>query len=115
MEQWTTIRQRVLVEGVSRRQILRETGMHWSTLEKVLSHSEPPGYQMQQPRSKPKLGPFLPRIRQILEDDKSVPRKQRHTAKRVFERLQEEGYRGGYTQVKAAVREIKQCSREVFM
>jgi hypothetical protein len=40
MEDWTEIRRRVLVEGVSRRQILRETGMHWLTLKKILEHSE---------------------------------------------------------------------------
>ena len=32
MEQWNEIRRRVLVEGVSRRQVQRETGMHWKTL-----------------------------------------------------------------------------------
>jgi hypothetical protein len=32
MENWSEIRSRVLVERVSRRQILRETGMHWRTL-----------------------------------------------------------------------------------
>jgi hypothetical protein len=36
MENWSEIRRRVLVEGVSRRQILRETGMHWRTLRKML-------------------------------------------------------------------------------
>ena len=35
MEQWMEIRRRVLVQGVSKRQILRETGMHWTTLEKI--------------------------------------------------------------------------------
>ena len=39
MEQWATIRRRVLVEGVSKRQILRETRMHWRTLEKILNHA----------------------------------------------------------------------------
>jgi len=43
MEQWSTIRRRVLVEGVPKRQILRETGMHWTTLEKSRSHSMPSG------------------------------------------------------------------------
>ena len=62
MEQWSEIRRRVLVEGVSRRQILRETGMHWRTLRKILTHSEPPGYRQKQPRSKPKLGPYLGRM-----------------------------------------------------
>lgn len=115
MEQWESIRRRVLVEHVSKRQILRETGMHWQTLEKILSHSTPPGYRAKAARRKPKVGDYLPRIRQILEDDRDVPRKQRHTAKRIFERIQEEGYEGGYTQVKAAVREIRQTTREVFV
>ena len=92
MEQWAEIRRRVLVEQVSQRQILRETGMHWKTLQKILGHSEPPGYRRDVPFSKPKIGPFLDRIRQILEDDRRVPRKQRHTAKRIFERIQQEGY-----------------------
>ena len=35
MEQWNDIRRRVLVEGVSKRSILRETGMHWRTLNKI--------------------------------------------------------------------------------
>ena len=52
-------------------------------------------------------GRIVERIRQILEEDKAgAPKKQRHTAKRIFERLREEGYTGGYTQVKEAVREL---------
>ena len=50
MQQWMEIRRRVLVEGVSKRQILRETGMHWRTLEKMLDHSKPPGYRRSKPR-----------------------------------------------------------------
>ena len=94
MEQWAEIRRRVLVEQVSQRQILRETGMHWKTLQKILQHSEPPGYRREISFSKPKIGPFLDRIRQILEDDRCISRKQRHTAKRIFERIQQEGYTG---------------------
>ena len=73
MNDWAEIRRRVLVEGVSRRQILRETGMHRQTLKKILEHSEPPGYRQQQPRPKQKLGAFLERIRQILKDDQAMP------------------------------------------
>jgi hypothetical protein len=88
MELWSKIRRRVLVEEVSKRQILRETGMHWKTLEKILKHSQPPDYGGEKVREKPKIGPYLERIRQILEADKQIPKKQRHTAKRIFERLQ---------------------------
>jgi hypothetical protein len=94
MRWWSDIRHRVLVQGVGRRQILQETGPHWTTLEKILSHSEPPGYRLKAPRAKPKLGPYLGRILQILAEDKAVPKEQRHTAKRIFERLREEGYTG---------------------
>ena len=115
MEEWLAIRRRVLVEGVSKREILRETGLHWQTLEKILAYSSPPGYRRQEPRERPKLGPFLPLIHQILKDDQEAPRKQRHTAKRIFERLRAEGYTGGYTQVKEVVRAFRRQAREVFV
>jgi len=115
MQLWADIRRRVLVENVSKRQILRETGMHWRTLEKILANPQPPGYQAKAPRGKPKLGLFLPRISQILEEDKTCPRKQRHTAKRIFDRIAAEGYEGGYTAVKQAVRDHKRTRSEVFI
>jgi len=117
MKTWTEIRRRVLVEGVSKRQIIRETGIHWRTLKKILENSEPPGYRKRQETSRPKLGPYLHRIKEILQADRDaeLPKKQRHTAKRIFERLQDEGYQGGYTVVKDVVRELKQRSREVFV
>ena len=68
MDEWTEIRRRVLVEGVSRRQILRETGLHWLTLKKILAHSEPPGYRQQKARRKRKLGAYVARIEQILKE-----------------------------------------------
>ena len=104
MKKWAKIRLDVLHGKVSKREILRREGIHWDTLKKILNHSEPPGYQMKAPRSKPKIGPYLERIAQIIDADKCYPKKQRHTAKRIFERIKEMGYTGGYTQVREAVR-----------
>lgn len=115
MEQWTDIRRRVLVGGVSKRRITRETGIHFKTLQKILTHSSPPGYRRKKPIQKPKIGPYLDRIRQIIESDKQQCRNQRHTAKRIWEILQQEGFTGRYTIVKDAVRQIKASGREVFM
>ena len=115
MDEWSEIRRRVLVEGVSRRQILRETKMHWLTLKKILEHSQPPGYRQQMPRRKTKLGDYLKRMEEILKEDQAMPRKQRHTAKRIWERLREEGFTGGYTVVKDAVRGLTQRNQEVFV
>src|SRR6266481_7728621 len=49
----------------------------------------PPGYRRSRPPARPKLDPFLGIIDRILEEDKSQPAKQHHTAKRIFERLRE--------------------------
>jgi hypothetical protein len=115
MEQWSEIRRRVLVDGVSRRQILRETGMHWLTLKKILEHSQPPGYRQLQRRRKTKLGDYLKRIEEILKADQAMPRKQQYTAKRIWERLREEGFTGGYTVVKDVVRDLTKQNQEVFV
>ena len=116
MEAWHEIRRRVLVEGVSKRRILRETGLHWKTLGKILRHGVPPGYRRTTPIRRPRIGPYLFPIAQILERDKALPRKQRHTAHRIWERLvREHGFSGKYTIVKEAVRELKCKGQEVFM
>ena len=115
MEWWTKIRRKVLVEGVSKRQVLQETGIHWKTLEKILGNSSPPGYRLSEARAEPKIGPYKERIAHILDSDRTVHKKQRHTAKRIFERIREEGYTGGYTQVKEAVRDIRKRKQEVFV
>jgi transposase len=105
-----------LVEGEGKRQICREYSIHFRTLQKILSHPEPPGYRQTRPREKRKIGPYLSLIEELLTADRKAPKKQRHTAKRIFDRLVDEyGYTGGYTAVKEAVRAFKQRSREVFV
>jgi transposase len=116
MEQWTEIRRLVFVEGKSKRSVCRQFGVHWDTLNKILEYSEPPGYRLSKPRSKRKIGPYLEIIDQILQQDKKVHRKQRHTKHRIFKRLRDEyGYTGGCTAVKEVLREREQRGREVFM
>jgi len=116
MEMWRDIRRRINVDGESKRLICREYGIHFKTLQKILANTTPPGYQQAKPREKRKIGPYLAFIEEILAEDKKAPRKQRHTAKRIFDRLvREQDYDGGYTAVKEAVRAYKQRTREVFM
>lgn len=116
MEQWEEIRRRVLKEGVSQRQIARETGLHHSTIRKILTYSSPPGYRQSTARSAPKLGPHIEWVKGILESDKQVHKKQRHTVRRIFARLKSErGYDGGETVVRELVRELQRTSQEVFM
>jgi transposase len=116
MEFWKEVRRRVLTQQLSRRAACREYELGWHTLQKILVHEEPPGYRRRQPRTKPKLAKFLPVIHQILVADRQAPKKQRHTARRIFERLRDEhGYPGGETVVKDAVRDWRQSHQEVFV
>jgi transposase len=116
MFEWTEIRRKVLVEGVSKRSIRRDYKIGSAALEKILANSEPPGYRQTVVRPKPQLGSFLGIIDEILESDKTAPRKQRHTAKRIFERLRDEySYTGCSSQVRAAVARAKVRQKEVFM
>jgi transposase len=116
MELWTEIRRQVLTGQMSRREACRRHGLHWQTLKKILEYDEPPGYRRTKPPRRPKIGPFRPNIQAILDADRSAPKKQRHTAHRIWQRLRaEHGFTGGYTIVKDAVRELTVGGREVFL
>ena len=110
------VRRAVMVEGMSIREVSRVFGLHRDTVGKMLAYSVPPGYRRQTPPKRPKLEPFTGVIDRILESDHHAPRKQRHTAKRIHERLRDEyGFDGGYTTVKDYVREHRRQTKEMFV
>ena len=116
VEMYARVRRACMVEGLSVREASRVFGLHRDTVRKMLAYSVPPGYRRQEPPRKPKLEPFTGVIDAILEADRQVPRKQRHTAKRIFERLRDEhGFTGGYTTVKDYVREHRRRTQEMFV
>ena len=83
------------VDGLSQREAASRFGIARETVRKMLRHSEPPGYRRRQPPKRPKLAPFTDIIDRILEEDRTVHRKQHHTAKRIFERLRDETWLHG--------------------
>src|SRR2546430_11144708 len=84
------VRHAVRIEGLSERAAARRFGIDPRTVNKMMKFSVPPGYVRKKPPAKPKLDPFIPVIDRILGVDKSRPKKQLHTAKRIFERLRDE-------------------------
>ncbi len=116
VELYLRVRLACHVEGLSQREAARRFGLARETVKKMLGHSEPPGYRRRQPPKRPKLDPFTEIIDRILEEDRTVHRKQRHTAKRIFERLRDEhGFTGKQTIVKDYVRERRRRLREMFV
>jgi transposase len=115
MFEYDLVRRLYYRDGLSKHEISRRTGLHRKTINKMLLYARPPGYRLSRPRPKAKLGPFLGIIDQILEEDQKAPSKQRHTAKRVLDRLQQEyGFSGSYTIVKDYVREKRLRLKEVY-
>lgn len=116
VEIYGRIRRACHVEGMSIREAARQFGVHRRTVKKILGFSIPPGYQRTQPIRRPKLEGFTGFIDAILADDKNRPKKQHHTAKRIFERLRDEhGFTGKHTIIKDYVREQTLAGQEVFV
>ena len=118
VELYAAVRLAVVDEGLSHHEAGRRFGIDRRTVKKMLSYSAPPGYRRTKPVRRPKLDGFTGIVDAILEadTDPDVPRKQRHTAHRIFERLRDEhGFTGGYTIVKDYVRARRQSTREAFV
>src|SRR6266404_5027363 len=91
-------------DGMSIRAIARTFHHSRRKVRDVLSHPEPKAFARPEKPTAVKLGDFYGIIEQILKDDEQAPPKQRHTFRRIFERLREEhGYGGGYDAVRRYV------------
>ena len=116
VELYAKVRYAVQIEGLSKRGAARRFGIDPRTVDKMMEFSVPPGYRRLKPPVRPKLGPFIAVIDKILADDTGRPKKQQHTAKRIFERLRDEhSFTGGITIVKDYVAGWRQRSQEMFV
>src|SRR5947209_750367 len=111
MQLWAEIRRRVLAGELSLRQAAVDYDLNFRTIQKIVHQAEPQTQQhLGQPRPKPILGRFLPIIQQIVQDDLTAPPKQRHTARRIYERLRDEHhYTGCQSSVRVAVAQLKKA------
>lgn len=102
------------VEERSLNEIAEMTGFNFRTVQKYAyqdnwSVDDLPDVE---PGSYPVLGDFIPVIDLWLGEDRKIPRKQRHTVWRIYNRLRDEcGFTGSYSSVKRYVRKKKYCTR----
>ena len=116
MDLWVEVRRYVLAEGHSKRSACKAFGLNWRTLQKILDHPQPPGYRRRAAPRTRKIDKVLPLLEAMLEADRMAPRKQRHTAKRIYERLRDEhGFDGGETIVKDAVRSWRKVHAQTYV
>lgn len=106
-DSWQAIRWLHFRQRRSVRSIAKEYGIARRTVSKYLENPDAPKYSLTKARPRPVTDRWRDEIERILEQDKSAPRKQRHTAKRIYERLVEAGYEGSDRSVRQIVAEIK--------
>lgn len=100
------IRRRHLVNDESISAIARSLKLSRPTVRKHLKTVTEPLYSRQQ-QTAPKLGAFQPMLEGWLQTERHLPKAQRRTARRLFEGLQAEGYRGAYDSVQRHVKQWK--------
>jgi transposase len=95
--------------GMSTHALARKYGVHRRTVRQALESPVPPARKRPEGRPAPKLGEWRELIASWLIADRDAPRKQRHTAKRIHERLRDEhGVEVSERQVRRYVRERRQ-------
>jgi len=104
-------------DGWSIRETARRTGWSRQAIRKALAApAAPPRYELSAARPSPVMDPYLPFVRQWLADDESAPRKQRHTARRIYDRLvAEHGFPGAEVTVRQAVARLRGARREIYV
>ena len=103
MDQYEFIRTAHRVYGKNISELCRMTGYSRNTVKKAL-RGEPWGYSERKKQPFPVLGRYLATIESWLEADREVPKKQRHTSRRIYHRLVEEhGYQGSESTVRRYV------------
>lgn len=107
MDQYEYIRTAQRVYGTSISELARQTGHSRNTIKKAL-RGEAWGYKERTEQQFPVLGPYRALIEEWLTKDKEQPKKQRHTARRVYNRLRaEQGYQGSESNVRRYVRMVQ--------
>jgi transposase len=110
------IRRDHFIEGKSIRQIARERRVSRHTVRESLKDASPTTYKRTKPPGRPVTGPFIAVIEQILKDDEDRPRKQRHTAKRIWVRLRDEhGFSGAESTIRPVVRHLRPKIQQAFL
>ena len=116
VDDYLKVRYAVQIEGLSKRAAARRFGLDPRTVNKMMMFSVPRGYVRSKPAARPKLDAFVATIDKMLADDKTRPKKQQHTSKRIFDRLRDEhGFTGGITIVKNYVAGVQQRAQEMFV
>lgn len=115
MQLWTEVRHALFVEGISKREAVRRFGLNFRTISKIATQESPGEYERES-SGRTKLAPYIPLIKDYLAEDKTLPPKQQHTPKRIYERLRDEhGYPFSDRAVRYVIAKLTRQAKPVFV
>ncbi len=106
------IRQAYYIEKKSQREIAREMGYSRNTVKKAIEQDEAFAYRRQEPPKAPVLGPYKERLKELVEANRELPRKQRYTARKMYDLIRAEGYGGAESTVRYYVAQLRKATRK---
>ena len=110
------IRKLYFKKGLSIRKIAKKLGHSRNTVKKMLTDGEIPVYNRTAPYPCPKMDPYRKIILEWLKADERLPKNQRHTARRIHNRLVEEyGFEGSESTTRGYVRKLRNKGKECFI
>jgi len=120
VEDFEKIRRAYFIDGMGLRRISREMRVHRRTVKAAIANAEPAKYERLKVAGPTLIGPHAAWIDEVLKADRQAPRKQRHTARRIFRRLRtERSFEGSEPTVRAYVarrkRELGFDAPQVFV
>ena len=104
METIRKIRLSVHRDGRSLRKTAKDLNLSRNTVRKVIRSQQTAFKYRRDNQPMPKLGAYVKRLIEKLESDKVLAKRQRRTAQKLFQELQQEGYDGGYDSVRRYVK-----------
>jgi transposase len=109
------IRKLVLIEGLSQNEVAKKLRHSKRSVKQALENPDPRGYSLSAPRRSPVADSVRAIVERWLQEDKSKPRKQRHTQTRIFERLRDEyQFTGSLRTISTLVKTLQAKPPEVF-
>lgn len=105
------IRRAYFREGLSIREIGRTLHHSRRVIRRAIESAEPEQYRLVQERPAPVLGPWKAQIDTLWDESQKMPRKQRYTARKIYEELQKQGYGGSEITVSRYVGQKRRASQ----
>jgi transposase len=110
------IRRAYLLEDKSIRQIARELHHSPKTIHKAINSAIPED-RVHRVRKRPVLSLYETRIQELLVENRTLPRKQRYTGRRIYQQIRSEGYTGAESTVRRYVGQLRgeQKKRDLYL